>query len=453
MTRAVVVLVSLLIAPVGGADPPPVRYVIHAGTLLADPAQPRMGPASLLVEHGRVAGVRPGHVDPETFSTDAELIDLSNLHVLPGLIDLQVHFTGQLGDTRGIERDVTMSSAAVALRAAAYARRTLEAGFTTVREMGTDGEAVFALRDAVAAGHVRGPRIQAAGRIIGPQLGGQVLRSEIEEVIARNADCAGADDCRRTVRDQLHRGSDTIKIYMNHDLLPATEPWFSPAELEAMVSEAHALGRKVTASAFGTRPIKTALRAGADAVVHGVFLDAEAIQLLRERDAYLIPTLNAAETVRELALDESSHFSPAWRRENLEIHRAMFDSFRRAHAAGCRIAFGTDAGWRAHGSNAMQFKLMVAAGMSSTEAIISATSAAADAMGWGDSVGRLSPGFHADLIAVRNDPLQDITALQDVAFVMKSGAVVLHETSGEDSGPVESTAPARPATSGSSRSP
>ncbi len=408
---------------------------------------------SLLVEDGRVVGVRAGRIAAQDFSADAELIDLSTLHVLPGLIDLQVHFTGQLGDTGAAERDVIMSDAAVALRAAAYARSTLEAGFTTVREMSTDSQAIFALRDGIAAGHVPGPRIQAAGRIIGPQLGGQALRSEVEDVLTRNADCAGADECRKAIREQIHQGSDTIKVYMNHDLLPGTEPWFSPVELEAMVAESHALRRKVTASAFGPRPIKAALRAGVDAVVHGVFLDEEAIQLLLKSKAYLIPTLNAAESVRELALDKAAEFSPAWRTENLEIHRAMFESFRRAHAAGCRIAFGTDAGWRAHGSNALQFKLMVAAGMTSSEAIISATSAAADAMGRGDSLGRLLPGFEADLIAVRNDPLQDITALEDVSFVMKAGVMVLYESSTTDHGSAESMMPARPATSGSNRSP
>ncbi len=412
-----------------------------------------MASASLLVEDGRVVGVRSGHVGPRDFSADAELIDLSTLHVLPGLIDLQVHFTGQLGDTGGTERDVTMSDAAVAVRAAAYARRTLEAGFTTVREMSTSDQAMFALRDGIAAGHVPGPRIQAAGRIIGPQLGGRVLRPEVEDAVVRNADCAGADDCQKAIRELVHQGSDTVKVYMSHDLLPATEPWFSPAELEALVAESHALRRKVTASAFGSRPIKAALRAGVDAVVHGVFLDEEAVQLLLGRKAYLIPTLSAAETVRELALDESANLSPAWRAENLEIHRAMFDGFRRAHAAGCRIAFGTDAGWRAHGSNALQFKLMVAAGMTSSEAIVSATSAAADAMGWGDRVGRLLPGFQADLIAVRGDPLRDITALQDVSFVMKAGVVILHEPAGKELDSAESMMPDKPETSGSSKLP
>lgn len=415
------------LAPAAGAAPADAGYVIYAGSLLADPAKPPMEEVSLLVRGDRVVEIRAGYVDPSEYPSDAKLIDLSSYYVLPGLIDLQVHFTGQLGDGGGAERDVTMTDAESALRAAVYARRTVEAGFTTVREMSTSGPAILALRDGIEAGHVVGPRIQAAGRIIGPELGTVELRMEIADSLPRNALCAKPADCRSTVRELSRQGADTFKVYMNHQLLPDTEPWFSPAELDAIVTTAHALDRKVTASAFGTEPIKAALRAGVDAVVHGVFLDDEAVGLLRERNAYLIPTLSAAETVRELALDEKSGRDPGWRAENLEIHRAMFAGFRRAHAAGCRIAYGTDAGWRAHGDNALQFRLMVDAGMSNAEAIASATSAAADAMGWGDRVGRLLPGFLADVIGVRGDPLQDVSVLEDVSFVMKAGEVILYE--------------------------
>jgi imidazolonepropionase-like amidohydrolase len=438
----------VLLSPVGDAASGRARYVIYAGSLLADPTRPRMAEATLFVDDQRVVGVHAGHVDRREFPEGAELIDLSALHVLPGLIDLQVHFTGELGDVSGVARDVSMTDAEISLRGAAYAKRTVHAGFTTAREMSTGGQAMLALRDAITSGHVPGPHLQAAGWIVGAELGGRELPSDIDELLPRNALCQGPDECRGTIREVHRRGSDTLKVYMNHELRPDTAPWFTPAELQEIVATAHSLDLKVTASAFGSEPIKAALLAGVDAIVHGVFLDDQAVQLLRDSGAYLIPTLSAAERVRELALDESSGRSPRWREENLAIHRAMLDGFRRAHAAGCRIAYGTDAGWRSHGQNALQFRLMVDAGMTNQEAIISATTSAADAMGWSGQVGRLLPGFLADVIAVRGDPLKDISALEDVSFVMKAGEVLIyrHPDSGGARG--GSAASSTPATSG-----
>jgi imidazolonepropionase-like amidohydrolase len=190
-----------------------------------------------------------------------------------------------------------------------------------------------------------------------------------------------------------------------------------------MVEAAHELGRKITASAFGTGPINAALRAGVDGIVHGVFLDEESIRLFLLTGAFFIPTLNAAETVREMALDSAIPVSDTWRQENLEIHRAMTAGFTRAHKAGVRIAFGTDAGWRQHGDNAEQFLHLVAGGMNETEAIIAATVNAAAAMGWSERVGTLEPGKYADFIAVPASPVQDITQLQQVVCVVKGGVV------------------------------
>ena len=448
---------SALEGPVDGTTAATVepRYVVHTGTLLAEPDKPPLPRASLLIQGDHIVEVRPGHVAPADFAADAQLINLSSLFVLPGLIDSQVHFTGQLGDLGGLERDVTMTDPEIALRGSRYAKRTLEAGFTSVRDMGDGGEAMFALRDAIASGLTPGPRMQAAGRIIGPELGGAVLRPEVGSVVSPNASCSGAAACRDAVRQQILRGADTIKLYLNHDLMPATQPWFTDDELRAMVDAAHALGRKVTASAFAPEPIKAALRAGVDAVVHGVFLDDEAIQMLLRNDAYLISTLSAADTVGELALDKGTSLSAQWRTENLEIHRAMFDGFGKAHAAGVRIAFGTDAGWRAHGQNALQLGLMVDAGMTPSEAIASATVQAAGAIGWGERVGRLRPGFQADLIGVPGNPLQDVSVLRDVLFVMKAGRIYRWDKALGEAGArtVSSTSSPRPAFSGASSSP
>ncbi len=421
---SVLLVLNLLAVPVYGAESPSDRWiVVHAGTLLAVPGMPAIRKHSIIIRGDRIDSLQPGYIEPRSIHNEAELLDLSSVFVLPGLIDVQNHFTAETGQPPRLLREVMLSDADVALNGAWFAGRTLMAGFTAVRDMGDPGLAMFALREAIAARKVPGPRMQAAGQIIGPELGGAAYRVEVENILPRNAHCAGADECRQAVREQVHRGADTIKIYLNHDLLPQTRPYFTPAELTAMVEAAHELGRKITASAFGTEPINAALRAGVDGIVHGVFLDDESIRLFLLTGAYFIPTLNAAETVREMAIDPAAPVSDAWRRENLEIHRAMTAGITRAHKAGVRIAFGTDAGWRRHGDNAEQFLHLVAGGMSETEAIITATINAAEAMGWADRVGTLEPGKYADFIAVPASPVQDIAQLQRVVCVVKGGVV------------------------------
>lgn len=397
--------------------------VIHAGTLLAVPGMEPINEYSIVIHGDRIESLHPGYIEPQSIHGKAEFLDLSSVFVLPGLIDVQNHFTSEVGQTPRSVQAVVNNDADVALSGAWFAGHTLAAGFTTVRDMGDSGSAMFALRDAIAAGKVPGPRMQAAGQIIGPELGGNSYRQEIQNILPVNARCSGADNCRKVLREQVNRGADTIKIYLNHDLLPQTESYFMPAELTALVETAHQLGRKITASAFGTQAINAALSAGVDGLVHGVFLDDESIHLLLLNKVFFIPTLNAAEAVREMALDPAIPASDAWRRENLEIHRAMTASLTRAHKAGVRIAFGTDAGWRRHGDNAEQFLHLIAGGLSTAEAITTATVNAAEAMGWYDRIGTLEPGKFADLIAVSGSPLQDIAQLQRVVCVVKGGEV------------------------------
>jgi len=422
--RLALLALSLLAVSVGRAEPVSDRWiVVHAGTLMPVPGSPIVHEHSIIIRGERIESVRPGYVDPRSVHRQADFLDLSSVFVLPGLIDVQNHFTSEIGQSQKHLREVTLNDADVALNGAWFAGRTLMAGFTTVRNMGDTGSAMFALRDAIAKGTIPGPRMQTAGQIIGPELGGAAYRAEIETILARNAHCAGADECRQVVREQIRRSADTIKVYVNHNLLPQTRPYFTSVELKAIVDTAHELGRKVTASAFGTAAINAALRAGVDGVVHGVFLDEESIRLFLRTSAFFIPTLNAAETVREMALNPATPVSDTWRQENLEIHRAMNAGFIRAHEAGVRIAFGTDAGWRRHGDNAEQFLHLAAGGMSETEAIVTATVNAAEAMGWSNQVGTLEPGKYADLIAVQSSPLQDIAQLQRVVCVVKGGVV------------------------------
>lgn len=431
---ATLLLLNLLTVSVCTAEDAADRWlVIHAGTLLAIPGNPPVNEYSIVVHGDRIESLHAGYIEPKSIHSSAEFLDLSASFVLPGLIDVQNHFTSEVGQPSRSVQAVENSDADTALSGAWFAGHTLMAGFTAVRDMGDAGQAMFALRDAIAAGKVPGPRMQAAGQVIGPNLGGDTYREEIQDILPGNAQCAGADSCRRALREQVRRGADTIKIFMNHDLLPQTGSYFSPAELTAMVDAAHQLGRKVTASAFGTEAINAALRAGVDGVVHGVFLDDESIRLLLRNNAFFIPTLNAAETVRELALNPDMSVSESWRQENLEIHRAMNASLSNAHKAGVRIAFGTDAGWRRHGENAEQFRYLVAAGMSAAEAITTATINAAAAMGWSDRVGSLEPGKFADIIAVSESPLSDIRQLQNVVCVLKGGEIYTCPAAGPNS--------------------
>ncbi len=406
--------------------------VIHAGTVLAVPGKEPKRNQSILIRRGKIIEIRGGFVAPSALSENGggvRVIDLSGYFVLPGLIDVQTHITSQQGmPDRGL-REVIYSDADLALTAALFARRTLEAGFTTIRNMGSRGNALFALRDAIAAGKVPGPRIQVAGNILETTFRplARRYRPEVGAVLGHSGLCDGPDDCRRAVRAQVRRGSDTLKVFTGTGLLPESNQAFTDGELRAIAESAHMLGRTVTASAFPAASINGALKAGFDAVVHGAFADDASIRLMKENDAFFIPTLLAGAVVGDMARDPKTPFSERWRRDNLAIERGIRSSFARAHVAGVKIAFGTDAGWRPHGRNAEQFALMVGAGMKAMEAIVAATITAADLMGLSAEIGTLAPGKAADLIATGASPLDDISELTRVRFVMRGGMVHVQE--------------------------
>lgn len=392
--------------------------VVYAGEALLVPGEPAVEDVALFIRDGRVVDV----VSPAPPAGNAAVVDLRCCFVLPGLIDTQTHLQSELGMPPSAVRLATWTDADAVLRGMVHARRTLDAGFTTVRDMGSHGDAMFALRDAVDAGLVAGPRMQVAGEIVRPT-GGELrgwFRRDVEAVLDSSAVCDGPDDCRRAVRAQVARGADTIKVETKMDLVPGSPSQFSREELDAIVDAAQRLGVRVTASAFSEESINLPLEAGFDAVVHGTFADDATMELL-ESGAYFIPTLVAARTVKEIAEDSASPVSEAWRRENLAIHDGMIESFQRVHRAGHRIAFGTDAGWRPHGGNAEQLVQMVELGMTAAEAIASATVNAADAIGWSDDVGSLESGKFADLVATENSPLADIGELRRPVLVMKGG--------------------------------
>lgn len=421
------VLAVLCSMAVQAGEVPEHDTVIFARHALLVADEPVRENVSLYVRDGRLVAVEQGPVaaDPGGDS-GVRHIDLSCCFVVPGLIDTQTHLQSQLGLPPTMLRLVTWTDADNALQAYVHGRRTLAAGFTTIRDMGSHGDAMYALRDAIDAGKVPGPRIQVAGEII-MATGGDLrdwYRPEVEAVFHTGAVCDGADDCRRAIREQVALGSDTIKVATKYDLADGSESQFTLEELRAMAEAAHALGVKITASAFSADSINRPLEAGFDAVVHGTFVDDESLKLLKRSGAWYIPTLVAARTVKEMAENPDLPLSDAWREENLAIYHGMVASFQRVRRTGLPIAFGTDAGWRPHGGNAEHLVQMVELGMEPADVIATATLNAARAMGWAHDVGSLEVGKYADLVAVRGSPLSDISVLTRPYAVIKGGQPV-----------------------------
>ena len=401
---------------------------VQVGRLLADPASGVVQRDKTLVIRGnQVVEIRDGFVG------EGAVVDLRDRFVLPGLIDSHVHLTGQQNPNSRLE-GVTQSNAEQAFVGARYAGRTLRAGFTTVADLGATNESIFALRDAIRRGDVPGPRIIAAGESVSIHGGhGDVngYRDDIMHLFTGESICSGPEDCMRAVRLQVRAGADIIKITATGGVLSNTaaglNQQFSDAELAAIVNAAHQMGRQVTAHAHGVDGINSFLRAGGDSIEHGTYLDDESIRLFRREGVYLVPTLMAGDFVARIAASENNFFTPAQTAKALEVGPRMLDMARRAHEGGVRIAFGTDSGVSAHGDNAREFALLVQAGLTPLEAIQAATVNAADHLRISNEAGRIAPGMPADLIAVEGDPLSDVTALEEVDFVMKGGAVYRSE--------------------------
>ena len=406
--------------------PPGAVTYVQAGRLLADPASGRvLTQQTLVIRGGKVAEVRDGFVAPEA---GAQLVDLRQSFVLPGLIDSHVHLLGEGNPNQRLEA-VTKTTSDQVLDGVVHARRTLEAGFTTVADCGDTNEAIFALRDAIKAGKVPGPRILAAGEPLSPHGGhGDVThyRPDVIHDLEDSTLCTGADECARKTRQQINYGADFIKILATGGVLDGgatgVEQQFTDAEMSAIVTSAHAMGRMVKAHAHGTKGINAALRAGVDSIEHGTYLDAESIRLFKEHGAWLVPTLVAGDTVAREAARPDTYFLPEVKAKALQVGPLMQAMGRRAHDGGIKVAFGTDMGVGKHGENAREFALMVAAGFTPLEAVQSATNRGAEHLHQAD-IGALTPGRQADLIAVAGDPLTDVTELQHVRFVMKGGEV------------------------------
>jgi imidazolonepropionase-like amidohydrolase len=380
-----------------------------------------------------VVEVRDGYLGASDFDdvpADAAIIDLRNRFLLPGLIDAHVHLTSDRAGVEGALADFTDSVAAQAYEAATNARKTLAAGFTTVRNLGDGDGVTLALRDAIARGDLPGPRILDAGRSISTTAGHMDRRLGVREELhdglhAEGNLCDGIESCRRAVRMQVARGVDVIKIAttagVNSRINAGLGRQMFDDEVQALVDTAHLYGKKVAVHAHGNDGITLALAAGADSIEHGTLMEDDAVALFKQHDAYYVPTLSTINGYKERLAANANAYTPEVRAKIEWRIGITGKSLRRAHDAGVKIAFGTDAGVSKHGRNADEFELLVEHGMSPAEAIRAATLNAADLLGPADTVGSLQAGKQADLIAVEGDPLVDVRVLKNVRFVMKGG--------------------------------
>ena len=411
-------LLSFSVVPAFAAD-----VYVRAGLLLDVESGRLLADQAIVIRDGRIVQVAPAASLPP--ASGVEVHDLSSKTVLPGLMDAHVHLIGDasLHGYRGLGESLPSAT----LHGARNAKTTLEAGFTTVRNLGGPGYADVALRDAIAAGVVPGPRILAGGHSIGIT-GGHCSDNNLlpyEEGAIGDGVVDGPWEARRKVRQNVKFGADVVKTCSTGGVLSkGTEvgmPQMSLEELQALVQEAHSHGRKVASHAHGATGIRNALQAGVDSIEHASFIDDAGIALAKKTGAVLVMDIYNTEYI--LGEGEKAGILP----ESLEKERrtggTQRENFRKAHQAGVAMAFGTDAGVFPHGQNGRQFARMVRFGMTPLQAIRSATINTARLFGIEGEAGAIKPGLFADLIAVDGDPLEDVSLLEDVRFVMKQGVV------------------------------
>jgi imidazolonepropionase-like amidohydrolase len=434
-------LTALVVATPAVPQDAPARVVlVQAGQVLDRPGKPARGPSTIVIRDGRVVDVRSGLLDASAAGfTGAEVIDLRDKYVLPGLVDSHVHLTSDTGGVLAQLEQVQLTPAAKAFNALTNAQKTLSAGFTTVRNLGDRDGVTLALRDAIRDGQVVGPNIIDAGTSISTTSGHMDaalgFRDDLRDALDRHENlCDGADACRRAVRLQVARGVDVIKIAttggVNSRIGAGLGQQMFDDEVRAIVETAKLYGKKVAVHAHGQDGVKVALAAGVNSIEHGTTLDDECLELFRRSGAYYVPTLSTVNGYLERIAADPNAYSPAVRAKVDWRIRITGESLRKAVPKGVKIAFGTDAGVSKHGRNADEFELMVKHGMTPAQALEAATVNAADLLGLSADVGTLEPGKRADLIAVDGDPLADVTVLKRVPFVMKDGAVFKDERTG-----------------------
>lgn len=403
------------------------RTIIHAGHLIDGVSdQPRQN-VSVVIENGKITAIQNGFTGG---GSNDSVIDLKNKYVLPGLIDMHTHLTSQTEKAGYIKR-FQLYPADVALIATNYLKTTLMAGFTTVRDVGGNEGVDIALRNAVNRGDIIGPRMFVAGKGIAVMGGhGDPTNGYREDIMgipdASQGVVNGVESARRAALLAIKRGADVIKITATAGVLSIAgkgqTPQLTEDEIRTIVETAGDFGLKVAAHAHGAEGMKRAIRAGVASIEHGTYMDEEVMEMMKARGVYWVPTIIAGKSVAEYARIEG-YYHPLVVPKALEIGPAIHETFRKAYKAGVPIAFGTDAAVFPHGENAREFVYMVEGGMPPMEAIKSATYHAANLLGRPDQLGTLESGKFADVIAVDADPLKDISALQNVSFVMKEGVV------------------------------
>lgn len=381
--------------------------------------------ASVLIEGGTIIDISDGYVDPDEGDV---VIDLNSFTVLPGLMDMHTHLSGESNPQRYMER-FTMDLDDYAFRSIQYAEKTLMAGFTTVRDLG--GPVNTSLRDAINKGYLPGPRIFSAGKSLATT-GGHAdptngMKFELMGDPGPNDGVVnGISDARKAVRQRYKNGADLIKITATGGVLSVAKngenPQFKEEEIRAIVETAKDYDMHVAAHAHGAEGMKRAIRAGVRSIEHGTLMDDETIKLMKENGTYYVPTISAGEFVAEKAKIDG-YYPEIIRPKASRIGPQIKNTFERAHKAGVKIAFGTDSGVSYHGDNAKEFLYMTEGGMEPIDAIRSATIVAAELLGVEASLGSLQIGKIADIIAVKENPLENITTLENVEFVMKNGKI------------------------------
>lgn len=398
--------------------------VIHAGSVIRDAGGAASGPATITVTDGRIVSIEDGTLDkPGADRT----IDLSDKTVLPGLIDLHVHLSGDPGGD--FWKEAVEPDEWGVVVGAKNARLTALAGFTTVREAGSAQHTAYSLRRGTAEGLIPGPRIVAAGpplAIVGGHGDVSGFKPEINAVLTSGYTCTGPVECAEKVRRASQNGADVIKITATGGVLSqqgrGLEAHFTDAEMKSIADTAHSLGLKVMAHAHGARGIEAAARAGIDTIEHGTYIDEAAARAMRENGTILVPTLMAFQGIKDRL--GQGIYSPVVEDKVRAVAPYAESIVERARKWNVKLAFGTDAGVFDHGQNGRELALMRKGGMSNSEALASATTDAAAVLGLENEIGRLAPGYSADIIAVEGNPLADVSVLENVDFVMVRGRVI-----------------------------
>ena len=427
-------VISIASAPGAAQTTPAAEIIVIRAAKLFDAESGRLIERPVVVVKGdRIESVESGTTNTPA---NARVIDLGDATLLPGLIDVHTHLT--INATGGGYDSLGISVPRQALIGVKNARLTLLAGFTTVRNVGAEGYSDVALRDAINAADIIGPRMQVSGPplgITGGHCDNNLLPFEFHYSAEGAAD--GMEAVIHKVRETVKYGADVIKFCASGGVFskgdnPLLEQ-YSPAEMQALITEAHRLGRKVATHAHSALSIKDAVRAGVDSIEHGIFLDDEGIHLLKEHNTFLVPTSYPLFWFEEHAPQMNL---PPWVREKVAIIiPAAKKNMAKAFHSGVRVALGTDAGVYPHGENGGEFWSMVELGLTPTQALQAGTVNAAELMGWSDQIGSITKGKFADVVAIRGNPVADVRLLQHVQFVMKGGTVYKNEISHDDTAP------------------